>query len=194
MWRHGRTVGLQDMGQGREMGAVGSLCRLWVSVLKVSQWCCSHYASLGMETWTFYTKSVLIFTALFNWYFSHMSLRFILLLQVSQNPLFFAPLAEELQPINSFLSACYINKKNINEAPIYHSFLSSSVSYPSLSHSFSNFLPSHRLLVIFRGVDQLKAVTNGLGEPITRPSPMQETENSHQLETVCSHTSHERFI
>ena len=68
-------------GRGREMGEAAQTVG---ECVKVSPWCCSHYASPGMETWTFYRKSVIIFTALLNWYFSHMSLRFILLLQVSQ--------------------------------------------------------------------------------------------------------------
>ncbi len=127
------------------------------------------------------------FTALFNWYFSHMSLRFISLFQVSQNPPIFAQAAEELQPINSLLSVCYWNK-NINEAPIYHSCLTSSVSHPSLSRSPSleTFSPPSSSL-IYCGVDQLQAVSNGLRKPISRPSPMQEMENSHQLVAMCSH-------
>lgn len=61
-------------------GKWGRLDRLWVSVLIEAHG--PVRMLLGMETWTFYKKSLTIFTALSSWYFSHMSLRFILLLQV----------------------------------------------------------------------------------------------------------------
>ena len=133
-------------GRGREMGEAAQTVG---ECVKVSPWCCSHYASPGMETWTFYRKSVIIFTALLNWYFSHMSLRFILLLQVSQKSSVLCSAGRGAAACHS-LPLTEKKNNNNNEAPIYHSF--SLCSSLSLSLSLSPAIPpplSHTLLATF---------------------------------------------
>lgn len=169
-------------GRGREMGEAAQTVG---ECVKVSPRCCSHYASPGMETWTFYKKSVIIFTALLNWYFSHMSLRFILLLQVSQK-------SSVLCSAGRGAAACHSlplsEKNNNNEAPIYHSScLLSSLSSLCLPppHSLGNFLSSVRL--IFAALISWKRWLMDWGSLSAGHHLWQETENSHQLEAMCSH-------
>lgn len=45
----------------RKRGETGRAGQTVGECVKVSPWCCSHYVLLGMETWTFYNKSLIIF-------------------------------------------------------------------------------------------------------------------------------------
>lgn len=149
-----------------------------------------------METWTFYNKSVIIFYGTLQLIlFPHVSEIYITVASLRKSSVLCS--AGRGAAACQLLSASYINnkkKKNINEGPIYRSsFLSSSVSHPfplsvTLFQQLS-LLPPALCYLLWCCSAKGKTATNGLGKPITRPSPLQETESSHQLVAICSHTS-----